>query len=90
MDMGELDGKVRVLHQESLPISRIATGAHSRGGENTGITSPVYQINVYALDTKISAPAGSDREAVLRQIDGHVIAGGSVSTKYLSSIVIRK
>ena len=65
-------------------------GAAITSGPNTGITSPVYQINVYALDVGISALADADREQVLRQIDGHVIAGGSVSTKYLSSIVIRK
>ena len=58
--------------------------------ENTGITSPVYQINVYALDTEILASVGADREEVLRKIDGHVIAGGFVLTRYLSSIVIRE
>ena len=59
-------------------------------GPNTGITSPVYKINVYALDTEISAAPGADREEVVREIDGHVTAGGSLSTKYLSSIVIRR
>jgi len=62
------------------------TGGHV----NTGITSHFYQINVYALDSQISASAGSDREEVLGQIDGHVIAGGFVLTRYLSSIVIRE
>ena len=59
-------------------------------GTNTGITSHVYVINVYALDIEASAPDGTGREEVLRQIDGHILAGGSLSTKYLSSIVIRK
>ena len=60
------------------------------GGINSGTTSHIYQINIYALDIGISAPPGSTRDEVLRQIDGHVLAGGSFSTKYLSSIVIRE
>ena len=72
-------------------IFRHRTGQQlTTGTANTGITSPVYQINVYALDTEISAPPGTARDEVLRQIDGHILAGGSVSTKYLSSIVIRE
>ena len=72
-------------------IFRHRTGIQlTTGTDNTGIISPIYQMNVYALDTKISAAPGADREEVLRQIDGHILAGGSVSTKYLSSIVIRE
>ena len=63
---------------------------HVTTSENTGIVSNVYRINVYALDTEISAAPGASREDVLPQIDGHVIAGGSLETRYLSSIVIRE
>ncbi len=72
-------------------IFRHRTGVQGTvGTDNTGILSPVYQMNVYALDTEISAPSGAEREEVLRQLEGHILAGGSVSTKYLSSIVIRE
>ncbi len=63
---------------------------HVTTHENTGIVSNVYRINVYALDTEIPAAPGASREDVLRQIDGHVVAGGLVETRYLSSIVIRE
>ncbi len=72
-------------------IFRHRTGQQlTTGTGNTGIVSNVYQINVYALDAEILAPDGSDREYFLRQIEGHILAGGSISTKYLSSIVIRE
>ncbi len=72
-------------------IYRHRVGSQFSGNrENSGIVSPVYQMNVYALDTEISAPPGAERKEVLRQIDGHILAGGSVSAKYLSSIVIRE
>ncbi len=72
-------------------IFRHRTGVQGTvGSDNTGVVSPVYQINVYALDIEISAPPSATRKDVLRQIDGHILAGGSVSTKYLSSIVIRE
>ena len=72
-------------------IFRHRTGVQGTvGTDNTGVLSPVYQMNIYALDTKISAAPDANREDILRQIDGHIVAGGSVSTKYLSSIVIRE
>ncbi len=76
------------------PPPRVINNTHSNkqwaSGVNTGIISHVYVVNVYALDADISAPAGATREEVLRQVEGHVLAGGSLSTKYLSSITIRK
>ncbi len=72
-------------------IFRHRTGQQlTTGTGNTGIVSDVYKVNVYALDGEIPAPAGSDREYFLRQIEGHILAGGFFETRYLSSIVIRE
>ncbi|WP_375391285.1 YbhB/YbcL family Raf kinase inhibitor-like protein [uncultured Sphingomonas sp.] len=37
-----------------------------------------YHFQVFALDTTLSAPAGADREAVLAQMKGHVLARGEL------------
>ncbi len=56
----------------------------------TGLVSHTYVVSVYALDNQPTLDSASELAAVLRAIDGHILAGGSFETKYLSSITIRK
>ncbi len=64
------------------------TGA--TGLSNTGFTSHNYVISIYALDTDVSLDLGAARDDLLGAIDGHIIASGSVSPKYLSKNTIRR
>ena len=57
---------------------------------NSGVISHLYVLSVYALDTEVSLDASATRNDVLQDIDGHIIAGGVVETKYLSATIIRK
>jgi Raf kinase inhibitor-like YbhB/YbcL family protein len=67
----------------------ILQGRNTRGSLGyTGPHAPVgeadhhYHIQVFALDTLLNAPAGSDRDAVLAQMSGHVIAKGEIIGLY--------
>ena len=57
---------------------------------NTGVISNVYLLHVYAINTEVSIGPSATRKDLLGVIDGHIIAGGFLSTKYLSSTIIRK
>lgn len=41
-----------------------------------------YHLQVFALDTVLSLPIGSDRAAVLQALNGHVLAAGEVVGKF--------
>ena len=76
------------------PPRVIGSSSVSMGGRstsvNTGVISNLYVINVYALDTEVSLDPGAARNDVLKAIEGHIIAGGAVETKYVSATVIRR
>ncbi len=41
-----------------------------------------YHFRVYALDTKLVLPAGTDKEALLKAIEGHTLATGELVGTY--------
>jgi phosphatidylethanolamine-binding protein (PEBP) family uncharacterized protein len=54
------------------------TGPHAPVGE----PQHHYHIQVFALDGMLTAAAGSDRDTVLAQMNGHVIAKGELVGLY--------
>lgn len=58
--------------------------------QSTGVRSNLYLISVYALDARPDLDASSEMNDVLRAIDGHILAGGNLETRYISSVTIRK
>ena len=56
---------------------------------STGIRSHLYLISVYALDTQLELDSSAEMPDLLRAIDGHILAGGTLETKYISSVTIR-
>ncbi len=57
---------------------------------STGVRSHLYLISVYALDTQLDLDSSSEMNDVLRAIDGHILAGGNLETRYISSVTIRR
>ncbi len=62
-------------------------GRNSAG--STGYTPPCppagehhYHYKVLALDTTLSLPAGSDRDALMRALEGHVLGRGELVGRY--------
>ncbi len=49
-----------------------------------------YYFRLYALDSEVDVPSGADRDAVLKAIDGHIIAGGVLETPYKSRLRERR
>jgi phosphatidylethanolamine-binding protein (PEBP) family uncharacterized protein len=41
-----------------------------------------YHFKIYALDKKLSLPAGSTKDQLLAAIDGHIIASGELIGMY--------
>ncbi len=58
--------------------------------QSTGVRSNLYLISVYALDNQPDLDTSSAMNDVLRAIDGHILAGGELETRYISSVTIRK
>jgi Raf kinase inhibitor-like YbhB/YbcL family protein len=54
------------------------TGPHAPVGE----TEHHYHIQVFALDGSLNVPIGADRDTLLMQMDGHVIAKGELVGRY--------
>ena len=54
------------------------TGPHAPIGD----AEHHYHIQVFALDDMLSVPAGADRDALLAQMDGHVIVKGELVGRY--------
>ena len=51
----------------------------------TGASLPhEYAFTVYALDTPIDLPQGADKFALLRELDGHILATGELTRKYVA------
>ena len=67
-----------------------APGVQGKNGkeenEYTGPCPPEgihhYHFRVYALDTKLDLPPGSDKQALLKAIDGHILATGEIVGLY--------
>ena len=58
--------------------------------KNTGFDSNPYIWNVYAIDKPVSLGANTNRDDLLRAIDGSILAGGSIDVKYISKTLLRK
>ena len=56
---------------------------------STGIKSHLYLISVYALDTQLELDSSAEMPDLLRAIDSHILASGTLETKYISSVTIR-
>lgn len=72
-----------IAEKSNLGIS----GTNSFG--NTGYGGPCppsgshrYFFNVYALDTGLDLPAGSDKSALLAAMEGHILATGQLMAVY--------
>lgn len=72
------------------PPPRIIMFGGSQTAQNTGTATHRYVLSVYALDTQVSLRSNAIRDEVLRALDGHILAGGNLELKYLSSQIIRK
>ncbi len=65
-------------------------------GGTENFTAPIaaeerpYYFTLYALDSEVDVPAGADRDAVLKAIDGHIISGGVLETPYKSRLRERR
>ena len=90
-----INGFVTVGWRGPCPPPRIiGSSSVSAGGRstsvNSGVISHLYVLNVYALDTEVSLDSAATRNDVLEAIDGHIVAGGTVETKYVSATTIRR
>lgn len=67
-----------------------APGVQGKNGkEESKYTGPCppegvhhYHFRVYALDTKLDLPPGSDKQTLLKAIDGHILATGEIVGLY--------
>lgn len=57
--------------------------------KNTGFDSNPYVWTIYAIDKSISLAGNSNRDELLKTIDGSILAGGSVDIKYTSKTLMR-
>jgi phosphatidylethanolamine-binding protein (PEBP) family uncharacterized protein len=48
----------------------------------TGHGTHHYYFKLYALEAKLSAEAGMDKNSILKEIEGHVIAEGQLMGTY--------
>jgi Raf kinase inhibitor-like YbhB/YbcL family protein len=75
---GRLSDPVGVLQGRNTRGSLGYTGPHAPVGD----PEHHYHIQVFALDSTVDAPAGSDRDTVLSKMAGHVIAKGELVGRY--------
>ena len=67
-----------------LVIATKLSGNDQSGGSHTAQISDErpYYFRLYALDKEIDLEPGATRNALLREMDGHIIAGGEVALPY--------
>ncbi len=67
-----------------LVIATQLSGRDQSGGTHTAQISDErpYYFRLYALDTEIELEPGASRNALLREIDGHIIAGAEAALPY--------
>jgi Raf kinase inhibitor-like YbhB/YbcL family protein len=75
---GRLSDPEGVLQGRNTRGSLGYTGPHAPVGD----PDHYYHIEVFALDGSLPVPAGSSRDAVLAQMQGHVIAKGELVGRY--------
>ena len=56
---------------------------------NTGFDSNPYVWNVYALSKDVSLGPSATRDDLLREVDGSILASGSIDVKYISKTLLR-
>lgn len=75
---GRLSDPDGVLQGRNTRGSLGYTGPHPPIGE----LEHHYHIEVFALDTIPAVPAGADRDSLLSQMNGHVVAKGEIIGRY--------
>lgn len=74
----------------NIPEGHTPDGAvEGKGSRKTGYQGPCppsgthrYRFHVYALDTQLSIPAGSDRTVLEQAIDGHILDDATLTGLY--------
>ncbi len=72
-------------------LTYTADASRVRAGGNVGFVPPTvakerpYFFRLYALDKEIDLEPGKSRNALLREIDGHIVAGGVVAVPFKST-----
>jgi Raf kinase inhibitor-like YbhB/YbcL family protein len=78
-------------HDELTGTVTARQGANSFASDNVGYRGPApppghgthhYHFKVYALDTTLDLPAGSDRDRLMAAMEGHVLADGELVATY--------
>jgi Raf kinase inhibitor-like YbhB/YbcL family protein len=75
---GRLSDPEGILQGRNTRGSLGYTGPHAPVGD----TEHHYHVQVFALDDALSVPAGGNRDMMLAQMDGHVIAKGELVGRY--------
>jgi Raf kinase inhibitor-like YbhB/YbcL family protein len=76
--------QARLTEPDGVLQGRNTRGSLGYSGPHAPIGDPVhhYHIQVFALDAALDAPGGSDRDTLLAQMNGHVIAKGELVGLY--------
>ena len=73
-----------------VSTSRIGTSGGLRPVADAERSTAEYFFKLYALDTELELGPEADKNAFLRAIDGHVIAGGELKGEQVSQTQIKK
>jgi Raf kinase inhibitor-like YbhB/YbcL family protein len=76
--------QARLSEPDGIFQGRNTRGSVGYTGPHAPVGDPVhrYHIQVFALDTALDLPGGSDRDALLSKMSGHVIAKGEIVGLY--------
>jgi Raf kinase inhibitor-like YbhB/YbcL family protein len=78
------------INPSALILQNSAPGTQGKNGKNessyTGPCPPSgihhYHFKVYALDSELSLPEGSDKKALEKAMEGHILAKGELIGRY--------
>jgi Raf kinase inhibitor-like YbhB/YbcL family protein len=79
-----LQKQARLTEPDGVLQGRNSRGSVGYSGPHAPVGDPPhhYHIQVFALDTALDVPGGSDRDALLSKMTGHVIAKGELIGLY--------
>jgi len=83
-----LQEQPRLTEPEGLMQGRTSRGSVGYFGPKPPVGDPPhhYHFQVFALDTKLDVPAGSDRDQLLAAMQGHVIGSGELVGTYAQTV----
>lgn len=80
--------QMRLTEPAGVMQGRTSRGSHGYFGPRPPVGDPPhhYHVQIFALDTMLDVPLGSDRDTVLAAMSGHVLAKGAVVGTYRQRI----